>query len=221
MSWEDYVAAWSAVHHGINPQSSVWVRGYLRVVYPVAKVANSLRITPNVVTASGVVVSAVMVWAAVAQNLWLLAALMFGGIATDALDGALAIGQNRISAFGSVFDSVVDRINEAALLIALTLLAGWDFVAIGIAGFVVVMIVEYMRVRARAAKSDISEKVTVWERPTRVIVSIATIVSALFFEGFTLISISTSTVAIAGLAAWLTLGIVAAVQLTRHLQSQL
>ncbi|MEY3278022.1 MAG: hypothetical protein RLZZ426_508, partial [Actinomycetota bacterium] len=102
MSWDEYVAAWSAVHQGIDPQSSVWVRGYLRVVYPVAKVANSLRITPNLVTASGVVVSAILVWAAIAQNLWLLAILMFVGIATDALDGALAIGQNKVSAFGSV-----------------------------------------------------------------------------------------------------------------------
>ena len=219
MSWNEYVAAWSAVHQGIDPQSSVWVRGYLRVVYPVAKVANRLRITPNLVTASGVVVSAILVWAAIAQNLWLLAILMFVGIATDALDGALAIGQNKVSAFGSVFDSVVDRINEAALLVALTILAGLDYVALGIAGFVFVMIIEYMRVRARVAKPEISEKVTLWERPTRVIVSIATIISALFFESFPAISLSA--VALAGLAAWLTLGLVAAGQLTRHFKSQL
>ena len=219
MSWNEYVAAWSAVHQGIDPQSSVWVRGYLRVVYPVAKVANSLRITPNLVTASGVVVSAILVWAALAQNLWLLAILMFVGIATDALDGALAIGQNKVSAFGSVFDSVVDRINEAALLIALTILAGLEYVALGIAGFICVMIIEYMRVRARVAKPEISEKVTLWERPTRVIVSIATIISALFFESFPAISLSA--VALAGLAAWLTLGLVAAGQLTRHFKSQL
>ena len=184
-----------------------------------ARAANSLHITPNVVTAFGVVVSAFLVWAAVAQNLWLLAALMLSGIATDALDGALAIGQNRTSTFGSVFDSVVDRINEAALLIALTIIAGIDYVALGITGFVIVMIIEYMRVRARAAQPDIPEKVTIWERPTRVIVSIATIASAIFFDVVSPITIST--IAVAGLLAWATLGLFAASQLARHIKSRL
>lgn len=219
MTRDQYWQAWSAVHQNIDPATSVWVRGYLRVVYPVALVAHKWRVTPNFVTGLGIAVSAGLVASSSAGNLWLIMILMFLGIATDAVDGALAIGQNKTSAFGAVFDSVADRINEAALVVALLILAGIESITWALAAFLLVMIMEYMRARAHGASDTVTELVTVWERPTRVIVSIATIVTAIFAEQFTTYAVAE--VALVSLVAWVILGLIANTQLVRHFYSQL
>ena len=219
MTRDEYWTAWSAVHQGVDPASSIWIRGYLRVVFPIANFAHRLRITPNIVTALGIAVSVALVWSATSRNLWLLTVLMFLGIATDAIDGALAIGQNKTSLYGAVFDSVADRINEAALAATLLLLAGVQNLAWGISAFLLTMLMEYMRTRAHGAKSTVTERVTLWERPTRVIVSIAGMISALFAQQFT--NLSVAEVALGTLVVWVALGLVANVQLARHFFKQL
>lgn len=219
MSRDEYWRAWSAVHQDIDPSSSLWIRGYLCVVYPIARGAHNLRITPNVVTASGIGVSAALMWSATQSSPWLLMMLMLLGIATDAIDGALAIGQNKTTLFGGVFDSVVDRINEAALVIALLIVAGFDFIGVAMLAFTLVLIMEYMRARAHAALSSVTELITVWERPTRVIVSIAAVIAGMFTETF--LNFSLQKVSIIALSVWIALGIAGNVQLVRHLYRHL
>jgi CDP-diacylglycerol--glycerol-3-phosphate 3-phosphatidyltransferase len=75
---------------------------------------------------------------------------------------------NRVSRLGYVYDSVADRLGEAAWLVALWLLGvpAWLALAAGAAAW----LHEYLRARATAAGMREIGVVTVAERPTRAIV---------------------------------------------------
>ena len=88
----------------------------------------------------------------------------------DSLDGALAIGTGRASRRGFVLDSVVDRLTEAAYAAAL-----WVAGAPGLAGRRVRRAVLAARLPAGAGGAGRAcaetGALSVWERPTRVILT--------------------------------------------------
>jgi CDP-diacylglycerol--glycerol-3-phosphate 3-phosphatidyltransferase len=86
---------------------------------PIVDVLARIGITPNILTiagAAGNIVAAVLAGSGefVAAGLVVLAASSL-----DMLDGALARATGQATDFGSVFDSVMDRVSEAALLFGL------------------------------------------------------------------------------------------------------
>lgn len=92
------------------------------VVRQFARALNTVSrgfITPNMVTMTGLLLHAVIVWLII-SDLWLIAALalvIFGLM--DTLDGELARLQKRTSLFGMVLDATTDRMKEGMLLGAL------------------------------------------------------------------------------------------------------
>jgi phosphatidylglycerophosphate synthase len=85
---------------------------YVRLLGPFAAITKSLRVHPNAVTASGVVVSMVAAWF-IARGSWFLGAVCIGVCAcTDGLDGLLANMTGKKTRFGAIFDSTSDRITE-------------------------------------------------------------------------------------------------------------
>lgn len=90
-----------------------------RLAIPLAAVLARTGITPNMVTVLGVLGNAGA--AALAAHGDFLAAglIMLAASGMDALDGALARLTGRASAFGAVFDAVMDRLSEAAVLLGL------------------------------------------------------------------------------------------------------
>jgi CDP-diacylglycerol--glycerol-3-phosphate 3-phosphatidyltransferase len=87
-----------------------------RITDPIVAVLAKAHVTPNAVTLVGVL------GAAGAAVLLARGQFLAGGIvvlaagAMDLLDGALARATGRVTPFGAVFDAVMDRVSEAAVL---------------------------------------------------------------------------------------------------------
>ena len=124
----------------------------------------------------------------------------------DSLDGALAIGTGRASRRGFVLDSVVDRLTEVAYAGALWVAGapGWLAVAFG----ALCWLPDYLRARAGQAGVRETGAISVWERPTRVLMTGFTLVGAGVVAG-----LGPTEVVTAGAAAGVLLGGVGVAQL--------
>jgi CDP-diacylglycerol--glycerol-3-phosphate 3-phosphatidyltransferase len=133
----------------------------------------------------------------------------------DSLDGALAIGTGRASARGFVLDSVVDRLTEAAYAGALWVAGapGWLAVAFG----ALCWLPDYLRARAGQAGVRETGALSVWERPTRVIVTGLTLAGA----GALSRVVATGALVTSGTAVGALLGAVAVAQLGVSLRRML
>jgi CDP-diacylglycerol--glycerol-3-phosphate 3-phosphatidyltransferase len=175
LSREDYLAAWSRWHGGAGTESRL-VRGWLSLAYTLARPLAGLP--PVVATALGLLVAAVSVGPSAAGGPWLMVAGVLVGISglLDSLDGALAIGTGRASRRGFVLDSVVDRLAEAAYATALWAAGapGWLAVVFG----ALCWLPDYLRARAGQAGVSETGALSVWERPTRVIMTGLTLAGA-------------------------------------------
>ena len=188
------------------------VGAWLGLVYQCARPLALLRVPPDVVTALGLLVAAGAAGLARAAGGWLFAAalLVVASGLLDSLDGAVAVLTGRATPFGYVLDSVVDRCADLLYLVAL-----WSVGApagVCVAAGAATGLQEYLRARAGAAGMAEVGVVTVWERPTRVVVTAMFLLGAAVYR-------STSTTASASWARdaawlWLALALVGLVQLT-------
>jgi phosphatidylglycerophosphate synthase len=200
---EAYLRAWSALHGDLPPHGLA--RRWLLLCYPIAR--RLTGIPPIVLTGCGLVVSAGVPVCAAAGGHWpfLGAVLVVAGGVLDNLDGAVAALTGRASGFGAVVDSVADRISDSAGLLALWYLGapGW---LVGVAAFGTA-VQEY--VRARAAGLGLPAlPLTLWERPTRIILLAGLLIGCGIFTG-------TAMIATAGAAAALALLLIGFTQLAR------
>lgn len=172
---EDYLAAWSRWHGGTGTESGI-VRGWLSLAWTLARPLAGLP--PVLATALGFLVAAAAVAPAWAGGSWLLLAGLLVGLSglLDSLDGALAIGTGRASRRGFVLDSVVDRLTEVAYAVAL-----WGAGAPGelaVAFGALCWLPDYLRARAGQAGVRETGSISVWERPSRVLMTGLTLVGA-------------------------------------------
>jgi archaetidylinositol phosphate synthase len=206
LSREEYLAAWSRWHGGTGTESAL-VRGWLSVAYTLARPVAGLP--PVTATALGLLVAAAAIGPAVAGGAWLVAAGVLVGLSglLDSLDGALAIGTGRASRRGFVLDSAVDRLTEAAYAAALWVagVPGWLAVAFG----ALCWLPDYLRARAGQAGLRETGPISVWERPTRVIMTGLTLGGAGVLSGLDLVA----PVVTAGAAVGALLGVLGVVQL--------
>jgi CDP-diacylglycerol---glycerol-3-phosphate 3-phosphatidyltransferase len=118
------------------------------------------RVSPNALTATGVLlcaVASVVVYFEYRSELaafWIGAALFIVGSILDVLDGALARRSNKATPFGAFVDSTTDRMSEAFMLgaIALVFAREGNEVALGFTFAAVAgsFLVSYTRARAEA-----------------------------------------------------------------------
>jgi phosphatidylglycerophosphate synthase len=214
LSRDDYLAAWSRWHGGAGTSTPL-VRGWLSLAYALARPLAGLP--PLVATALGLLAAVAAIGPAHAGGLWLLAAGVLVGLSglLDSLDGALAIGTGRASRRGFVLDSAVDRLTEAAYATALWAAGapGWLAVVFG----ALCWLPDYLRARAGQAGVAETGALTVWERPTRVILTGLTTVGAGVVSGLGVADL----VVTAGTAAGALLGAVGVVQLGFSLRAML
>ncbi len=209
---EEYLDEWQRLHGGYDPRSNALVHRWLTGSYAMARPLAAAGTPPDLVTGTGVLVAVTALWPAAEGGRWLaLAALLvvLSGL-LDSLDGAVAVLTGRATAWGAVLDSVADRVGDLAFVLAL-LLAGAD-PATCAAGAALMLLLEYLRARAGVAGMSEVGVVTVWERPTRVIVT-----SAFLAAGAALGDPWPDL----GAAAWAGLGIVGLVQLGRVVRRRL
>jgi phosphatidylglycerophosphate synthase len=202
---EDYFDQWAALHGNYDPRSNVLVRSWLSMTYAVARPLARARVAPDLVTGLGVLVSAGAAAVAATGGRWLLLAalVVVGSGLLDNVDGAVAVLSGRATRWGFVLDSVADRVSDLAYVLALWLAgAPGELCAVGGA---LMFLQEFARARAGAAGMAEVGIVTLWERPTRVIVTAAFLLCAgLFLD---------SRWAAFGAGAWAGLGTVGLVQL--------
>jgi CDP-diacylglycerol--glycerol-3-phosphate 3-phosphatidyltransferase len=202
---ETYFDRWAELHGGYDPRSNALVRAWLTGAYVLARPLAAGGVPPDLVTALGVLVSGGAVGAAAAgTGWWLLAAalvVVLSGL-LDNLDGAVALLSGRTTRWGHVLDSVADRVSDL-LYVAALWVAGAPGPVCAVGG-ALMSLQEYARARAAAGGMAEVGVVTVWERPTRVIVTAAFLASAAALG---------SPWPTLGAWAWVGLGVVGLVQL--------
>jgi phosphatidylglycerophosphate synthase len=211
----EYFTRWSALHGGYDPSGSRLVRGWLSIVYVLARPFARLRVPPDVVTLLGLTVAAGVPWFAHLGGRWLFVAstVCVLSAAADSLDGVVAVLTDRVTAFGAVLDSVVDRGSDLLYVLAFWLTGAPAGVCV--VGGGLMLLQEYLRARATASGLSDIVVVTVWERPTRVIVTTMFLLGAAIYSG------AAGRWAGAGAWAWATLGVIGFGQLLVAVRARL
>ncbi|MCW2635272.1 MAG: pgsA [Blastococcus sp.] len=209
---EEYLAAWSRWHGGADTGQPL-VRGWLSTAHALARPLAGLP--PIVATVFGLAVAVVAVVPAAAGGRWLIMAGVLVGLSglLDSLDGALAIGTGRASRRGFVLDSAVDRLTEVAYAAALWAAGAPGWLAAAFAALC--WLPDYLRARAGQAGVSETGAISVWERPSRVLMTGFTLGGAGVLTG------SAALVVTAGAGVGTLLGAVAVVQLGVSLRRML
>jgi len=124
------------------------------VTQPVVKFLARTPLTPNAVTWLGFCVTAGAAALVVTENLFAAGFVVLVAGFFDMLDGALARVTNRVSRFGGVLDSTLDRLSEAILLLSLLVvfIRGEQFAESLLVGAALAgsLMVSYMRAKIEA-----------------------------------------------------------------------
>lgn len=203
----EYLERWSQLHGGVDPHGSRFVRGWLGVVYVLARPLAAAGVAPDLVTLGGLAAAGLVAWLAALGGAWfgVAALVVVGSGLLDGLDGAVALLTDRATRFGFVLDSLVDRVADLLYLLALWLAGAPGGVCVA-AGAVTVLH-EYTRARAAAGGLSDVGVVTVGERPTRVVITAAFLLAAASYPA------AAGQWAAAGAWAWLVVSTVGFVQL--------
>ena len=156
----EFESRWSALHGGAEIKGAVaW---WLSISYQMARICSALRISPNFLTLLGLVTAIAMAFSDYAEIalLLLVTSLIFDGI-----DGSVAIVQGSESNWGSLLDSLADRISEAFWLYM-----GWKIgipAWIAISMWTIASTQEYARARLASLGHHEIGVITPTERPVR------------------------------------------------------
>jgi CDP-diacylglycerol--glycerol-3-phosphate 3-phosphatidyltransferase len=144
------------------------------------------RLTPNTLTASGVILCAVASILVVFEDrnellfYWLAAVVFVLGSLLDILDGALARAGGKTTPFGAFIDSTTDRVSEGFMLTAIAYVLAVNhhavFVAVAMAAMLGSFLVSYTR--AKAETLGLRGDVGIGSRAERVVVITAGLVLA-------------------------------------------
>ena len=175
-SREGYFDRWSVLHGGYDPRTgNPWLRGWLTMVYAIARPLARRGVQPDVLTISAIWLAAAVFVPADIGGRWAMLAgwiLVASGL-FDTLDGCVAVLEDRTTRWGYVLDSAVDRVNDAIYLAAVVSVGAPIELAI-VCGFLF-FFMEYVRARAGNAGGDEVGRITLAERPNRVIFLAASI----------------------------------------------
>jgi CDP-diacylglycerol--glycerol-3-phosphate 3-phosphatidyltransferase len=146
-----------------------WVNGFLTVIEPIAKLLINLRVHPHVITFAGLFLS-ILAFNFFRQGLFFYAGLMviLAG-ACDVLDGKLARETQKITKFGALMDSTIDRYSEILMFLGIVIFFQdkhsyiFYLIIFAITGS---FMVSYTR--ARAEGLGIECKIGLMQRPERV-----------------------------------------------------
>lgn len=174
---QGYLDRWQRLHGGHDPRTNVWLRGWLMLAYTIARPLARRGTQPHVLTLWTTWLALAVIATAQAGGRWPIlggAVLVASGLG-DTLDGAVAALTERATRWGYVVDSMVDRLNDGAYLVAVWLLGAPGWLATGTG--VTFGLLEYLRARAANAGAGEVGAVTVGERSTRVILCAAALLA--------------------------------------------
>jgi archaetidylinositol phosphate synthase len=172
---------------------------------PVARLLRNVN--PNIISLTGLIFPALFLWFLV-KGWDALALVMIPLTALDAVDGLVARAQGKVTAFGGLLDSTIDRFAD------FTLLVGFGFA--GIVSWEVVVpvvllsyLISYIRSRGElAAKGSLSLAVGLVERTERLIALFLALALYMLFPGFTVSgqNLATAVFVVLGFFSAITIG---------------
>jgi len=132
-----------------------WGRKVLKPLFEfVASVFQKLHITPNTVTVIALILSVVVAYLIIIDQLFWAGVLYFVGAGLDAIDGTLARQMGVRSHFGAFLDSTLDRLGESTVTGAIAVWAALQGDMLGVllafAALVMSFMVSYTRARAES-----------------------------------------------------------------------
>lgn len=154
-------------------------RSFTQIVFgPVARLLVRARISPDVVTVTGTLLTIAIAFGLLARGHLVAGPLALGVVLlTDSIDGLMAREMGRTSRWGAFLDSTMDRFGDAAIYTAFALysrtipgvLGEWTF-GLALALVPLALIVSYARARAEAVGFEAA--VGIAERTDRLIVTL-------------------------------------------------
>jgi len=151
-----------------------WLQtGFINLLNPLIKILIKLNVNPNTFTVLGLVITAagsILLLLDPNWVRWAGALILIGGIC-DIIDGKLARSSGRVTKFGALFDSSIDRYSEVLMFFGIAafyvkldsyLMSVVSFIALGGS-----TMVSY--VRARAESLGFEAKVGMMQRPERIV----------------------------------------------------
>ena len=155
---------------GLLPQ---WIqKGFINLLSPLINLFTKWKLSPNTFTVWGLIITSLGTLAIIIDIRWISLAgllILLGGIC-DIIDGKLARSSGRVTKFGALFDSSIDRYSEVIMFFGIAfyyvkqdefLLSIITFIALGGS-----MMVSYIRARGEGLGFDV--KVGLMQRPERV-----------------------------------------------------
>ncbi len=156
-----------------------------RLARPLERIAyrlHRLGVTPNGLTVTGFVLTLVAAWLLVEGELFWGGVILALAASFDMLDGSLARYANQVSPFGAFLDSTLDRYSESAILLALAVhyaradeAAGHLYLVLILLTLVGSWMVSYTRARAEGLRIEC--KAGILQRPERVLLLLAGLIT--------------------------------------------
>lgn len=182
------------------------VKGYLRLIEPVAALLIRHNVSPNAITTFGTICT--LVGAGLYAGGHIMTAGWVIGLTAlfDVLDGTVARRTGKSTVFGAFYDSTLDRVADGGVMAGLTIFYATSpvhhniyMVVVCLLGIIGTFLISYTR--ARAESLGIDAKVGLMQRPERVILlSAPQAFFGLFWSGWVLIGI----VVLLSVTAWIT-----------------
>lgn len=137
-------------------------------IKPIATGLAKLGLSPNSITVIGFLISIASAYLFfISQQQWGGAVLLLSGL-FDILDGAVAKVSGRVTKFGGILDSVLDRYSDLIILAAIVV-AGLTNIFIGMAAIIGSVMVSYSRARGELEGVKMAS-VGLMERAERIVV---------------------------------------------------
>jgi CDP-diacylglycerol--glycerol-3-phosphate 3-phosphatidyltransferase len=131
----------------------------------------ALRIHPNIITFSGVLINAGAAWELAHGRFISAGVIMILANIPDFIDGKVAVALNEVSQFGGFWDSVIDRFSDLSLFIGLiylySQLGRTDYAMVTALAMMFAIMTSYTRARAESLIAKC--KVGFMERPERIV----------------------------------------------------
>ncbi len=147
------------------------------ITLPLVSILEKTHVTPNAVTVFGFLLIVVAAVLAGIGHLFAAGWVMLVASFFDMIDGALARHTHKVTKFGGILDSTLDRLSEAVIWIGLiafysfnyTTITYWQWMVLLLA---VTMIASFLvsYIRSRAEALNIECQVGIFTRPERVII---------------------------------------------------
>jgi len=143
---------------------------------PIVSLLSKLRLSPHALTVAGLALSAISVFPLSEGNFFWGGLLVAAGGVCDALDGHLARRTGKVSKFGALLDSTLDRLADFFPLMGLALYFSGNSVWLSVVLLNIAFWFLVSYVKARLEGLGIKEKIGgLFERPERLAVLIITL----------------------------------------------